>query len=182
MRLRPSLVFVLAVIFAPVRYPLLADEPAAPAASPATPAAAPAAVQPGHSSHGESFNEGPRQKAYLMAGMGRIDFPVTTKSPEAQAFFNQGVAQLHGFWYFESERSFRQVLSLDPDCAMAYWGMSMANVNNGKRAKDFIEKAVALKANVTPRERAWIEPWAAYCADKNDNADRRRTFIRGLET
>ncbi len=80
------------------------------------------APDPGHSHHGEAFDEGPRQQAYLMAGMPKIDFPVTTKSHEAQAFFNQGVGQLHGFWYFEAERSFRQVAAIDPDCAHGLLG------------------------------------------------------------
>ena len=74
---------------------------------------------PGHSAHGEVFDEGPRQAAYLMEGTGAVTFPMTTAAPEAQAFFNQGVGQLHGFWYFEAERSFRQVAKLDPNCAMA---------------------------------------------------------------
>ena len=67
-----------------------------------------AAVLAGHSAHGEAFNEGPRQQAYLMDGLGRVDFPVTTPVVMAQRFITQGVAQLHGFWYFEAERSFRQ--------------------------------------------------------------------------
>ena len=48
-------------------------------------------VLEGHSFHGEAFNEGPRQKAYLMKGMGRVRFPVTTDKQEAQLFFTQGV-------------------------------------------------------------------------------------------
>src|SRR5439155_21591668 len=96
---------------------------------------------PGHSYHGEAFNEGPRYHAYLMNGMAEINFPVTTKSHLAQKFFNQGVCQLHGFWYFEAERSFREVLLLDPKCAMAYWGMARANVQNEKRAAEFASKA-----------------------------------------
>ena len=43
----------------------------------------------------------------------------TSKVPEAQKFFNQGVGQLHGFWYYEAERSFRQVAGLDPDLTAA---------------------------------------------------------------
>ena len=97
----------------------------------------------GHSQHGEAFDEGPRQAAYQMAGLGTSPFPVTTESSQAQAFVTQGVAQLHGFWYWEAERSFRQAAALDPDCAMAYWGMAMANVNNEKRALAFIKSAVS---------------------------------------
>ena len=83
-------------------------------------AKADAAVPAGHSLHGEAFNEGPRQRAYLMGGTGHVHIAVTTRSADAQAFFDQGVGQLHGFWYFEAERSFRQVAAIDPDCAMAY--------------------------------------------------------------
>src|SRR5688572_15157597 len=41
-------------------------------------------LRAGHSSHGEAFNEGPRQAPYLMPGMPDIDFPITTASTEAQ--------------------------------------------------------------------------------------------------
>src|SRR5260370_21969779 len=91
---------------------------ASPSPNDSAPAAGPL---PGHSYHGEAFNEGPRYHAYLMKGMAEINFPVTTRSALAQKFFNQGVCQLHGFWYFEAERSFREVLLLDPKCALAYW-------------------------------------------------------------
>src|SRR5688500_14712053 len=92
-------------------------------------------IPAGHSMPGEAFNEARRQKAELMNGIGSVRFPITTSIALAQKFFNQGVAQLHGFWYFEAERSFRQVALLDPGCAMAYWGMAMANTQNSKRAK-----------------------------------------------
>src|ERR1700712_4547294 len=114
---------------------------------------------PGHSSHGETFDEGPRHAAYLMGTTGSVSFPITTASPDAQKFFNQGIGQLHGFWFLEAERSFRQAAALDPQCAMAYWGMAMANLNNGSRAKGFIAEAVKQKgqANLSPREVGWID-------------------------
>lgn len=110
-------------------------------------------VLAGHSYHGEAFDEGPRQEAYLMRGTGNVRFPVTTKSPLAQKFFNQGIGQLHGFWYFEAERSFRQVLMIDPQCVMAYWGMIMANKNNKKRADLFVKKMIALKEKLASKEK-----------------------------
>jgi peroxiredoxin len=135
----------------------------------------------GHSMHGEAFNEGPRQKAYLMGGTGKVHLPVTTISKEAQAFFDQGVGQLHGFWYFEAERSFRQVAALDPDCAMAYWGMALANVNNARRAKGFIQKAVEKKDKASPREQRWIKAYADYWLGKKDERERRQDLLRALE-
>lgn len=152
---------------------------AADAEKPATPA--------GHSMHGEVFNEGPRQRAYLMGNTGNVSLAVSTKSEEAQKFFNQGLGQLHGFWYFEAERSFRQAAALDANCAMAYWGMAMANRENGKRGRGFIAEAVKRKAGASPREIAWIEALNQYLAIGPDNKprddkDRRRQYMRALES
>ena len=144
-------------------------------------------VLAGHSYHGESFNEGPRQQAYLMTGLGRSRFSVSTDVVDAQKFFNQGVDQLHGFWYFEAERSFRQVVLLDPDCAMAFWGLSMANVNNEERAKEFIqqagEKAAIETREVTEREKLYIEALAALYDEKvADEKKRAGNFADKLES
>src|ERR1700733_12739673 len=111
-------------------------KPTAPAseANPAVPAA-------GHSVHGEAFNDGPRHTAYLMPGMGEVHFPATSKKPEVQAFIDQGIGQIHSFYYFEFERSFRQAAKVDPTCAIAYWGMAMSNINNSKRAQGFLNEA-----------------------------------------
>jgi peroxiredoxin len=140
---------------------------------------------PGHSAHGEAFNEGPRQAAVLIPGCAdAIKFSISTKKPDAQKFFTQGVGQLHGFWYYEAERSFRQVAAIDPDCAMAYWGMSMANVNNDKRAKAFIDKAAPLKSKATPREQKWISALEKLYPkdDKRDKKQRSLDCIADFET
>jgi peroxiredoxin len=139
-------------------------------------------VQPGHSYHGEVFNEGPRQKAYLMDKTGSVDFPITTKKRAAQDFFNQGVGQLHGFWYFEAERSFRQVAQIDPDCAMAYWGMAMANFENEKRAKPFMKKAVELAKDVSAREKMYVEALESYYLGKTtDKKKRQKQLVEDLD-
>ena len=136
----------------------------------------------GHSNHGEAFNEGPRQKAYLMGGTGNVTFPATCSKPIVQKFINQGLGQLHGFWFFEAERSFRQAAAIDPECAIAYWGMAMANINNDKRAKGFIALAVKRKDKVTERERMYIEAVDAYVkAGSKKNKDRSRAYAKALE-
>jgi peroxiredoxin len=163
---------------APVAAPVPA--PASPAPAPAPPAAP--EIRAGHSIHGEAFDEGPRQAAYLMGGTGKVRFPVTTKNPDAQRFFEQGVGQLHGFWYFEAERSFRQAAALDRDCAMAYWGMAMANVYNDGRARKLIKEAVGRKQHASPREAMWIDGLDEYYnGAEQDEAKRRRQHIRKLE-
>jgi len=67
----------------------------------------------------------PSLPAKLMTGQGTVHFPITTASPKAQQFFDQGVAQLHSFWAVEAERSFRQAAELDPDAPMPQWGIAM---------------------------------------------------------
>ena len=137
---------------------------------------------PGHSIHGEVFNEGPRQAAYLMGDTGTVSFPITSANPEAQAFFNQGIGQLHGFWYFEAERSFRQVAMLDPNCAMAYWGLAFANIENRTRGAKFIVKATEKKASASRREQLFIDGLAEYLKDdKRKDEERRKAYIRDLE-
>jgi peroxiredoxin/tetratricopeptide (TPR) repeat protein len=138
---------------------------AAPPAAASVPAPAPAASgedvdaeRPGHSRHGGEFDEGPRRAAHSMPGLSdQVHFPVAGLAADAQAFFDQGICQQHGFWYFEAERSFRQVALLQPDCALAYWGMAMANVDNVARAAGFAAMAVQRAAGLPERERLYVD-------------------------
>src|SRR4051812_33136622 len=56
-------------------------------------------------------------------GLGQSHIEITTKSPEAQMWFDQGLAALHCFWDYEALRAFEQAVRLDPNCAMCYWGL-----------------------------------------------------------
>ena len=146
-----------------------------------------ASVEEGHSLHGEVFNEGPRQAAYLMPGMGNVHFPVTCSDDLVQRFMDQGVAQLHGFWYYEAERSFRQAAVLDPDCAMTYWGMAMANTTNTERARKFIAEAVKRRDLATTKEQRFIDALDTYLREtdkdgkKIEKKTRMQQYIRDLE-
>lgn len=126
-------------------------------------------AQPGHSLHADAFNEGPRQAAYLMNGMGNVHWEISTKTPMAQRFFDQGIAQLHGFWYFEAERSFRQAAAFDPDCAILYWGMARANVENPSRSKGFSEQAMKKLEKATDKEKRLVEAWHNRVKDTKDD-------------
>lgn len=139
-------------------------------------------VEPGHSHQGESFNEGPRQAFDLIKGTGDVTIPIRTTWDQGQAYFDQGLGQLHGFWYFEAERSFRQIAAHDPDCAMAYWGMAMANTENPERAKGFIAKAKALSEKAGDQGKAYIEAQSKYLEGKPaDEKARREGMILDLE-
>src|SRR5215831_7206839 len=67
----------------------------------------------------------PTLPAKLLPGMGTVHMAITTTNPEAQQFFDQGLAQMHSFWAREAERSFRQAASLDPEAPMPQWGIAM---------------------------------------------------------
>lgn len=137
---------------------------------------------PGHSHVGEAFDEGPRVAAKAIPGTGKVRFPVTTAWDRGQEFFDQGIGQLHGFWYYEAERTFRQIAAEDPDCAMAYWGMAMANWENEKRARQFIEEAVARKENASRREVLYIEARANHLDGEPKDAKRRnQELVNDLE-
>ena len=135
----------------------------------------------GHSIHGETFNEGPRQAAVLMPGTGSIHFPLEHDNPNVQKFVEQGIGQLHGFWYFEAERSFRQAAMLDPECAIAYWGMAKANMGNEKRAKGFLAEAVARKEQANARDRILIEAADDYLNSSDKKPQKVKRYVAAME-
>src|SRR5687768_9212875 len=68
----------------------------------------------------------------LLDGLGDHRRPVTTASPEAQRYFDQGLALIYGFNHDAAIRSFDYALALDPSCAMCAWGKATAlgpNIN-----------------------------------------------------
>jgi tetratricopeptide (TPR) repeat protein len=94
--------------------------------------------------------------ARLADGYGAVHMPIATKSEEAQKFFDQGLALLHSFWFYEADRSFERAAQLDPECAMAQWGIAMAAVNE-KRRDEAIKRAKELAAKAGERERLYID-------------------------
>jgi hypothetical protein len=91
----------------------------------------------GHSQFGEAYDEGPREKPAKIAGIGSTHFPITTKNPEVQMWFDQGNTLLHSFWYYEAERAFRWASKLEPDNPMPYCGL-VRSVGGGARARAII--------------------------------------------
>src|SRR5207237_6973344 len=101
----------------------------------------------------------------LMPGIGNAHHKVSTNDPEAQAFFDQGLAFIYGFNHVEAEKSFRRAAELDPNLGMAYWGIAKALGTNynlpvdkerEKQAYDAIQKAAALAKSAPAKERDYI--------------------------
>ena len=113
-----------------------------------------------------------RAGAPLFEGMGDYHMSITTADPDAQRYFDQGMVLAFGFNHAESIRSFRAAQTLDPTCAMCFWGEALAtgpNINvtsNGKAimspgeradARAAVDQALALTDGLTPKERDWIQ-------------------------
>ncbi|HEY8379046.1 MAG TPA: hypothetical protein VIK91_21285, partial [Nannocystis sp.] len=64
--------------------------------------------------------------AQLFDDLGDHKRPISTRSEEAQAFFNQGLALLYAFNHDEAARSFARAVELDSTCAMCLWGVAYA--------------------------------------------------------
>jgi tetratricopeptide (TPR) repeat protein len=112
-------------------------------------------------------NHSPAAKpAVLFSDLAAYHFPITTRQPEAQKFFDQGLTLLYGFNHDEAARSFRRAAEIDPDAAMAYWGLALSigpNYNDtdvdAARAQstyDAVQKALQLAPKASAREQAYI--------------------------
>jgi len=119
------------------------------------------------------------------AGLGPLSRPVTTTSPEAQAYFDQGLQLLYAFTPPDAARSFREAQKRDADCAMCYFGEAWAwgpYLNGAMREADAprayaaIQKALELAPqHASPVEQAMIEAMAVRYEPAHD-ADRRRAL------
>ena len=111
----------------------------------------------------------------LFDGLGGFSRKVTTGSPEAQRYFDQGLAFMYAFNHDEAIRAFRRAGELDPKCAMAFWGVAIANgphINNPvvpeartKAAWTALGEAQLLAPGASPVERSLIQALAARYAD-----------------
>jgi tetratricopeptide (TPR) repeat protein len=107
--------------------------------------------------------------AKLLDNLGKTARKVSTSSPEAQAFFNQGLALAYGFNHDEAARSFARAVQLDPSCALCLWGAAYTlgpNYNipllpdRAQAAWEAITRAQGLLDEATPPERALISALA----------------------
>ena len=94
----------------------------------------------------------------LRVRIGVFHEAVTTSSPLAQKFYDQGQAYLHSYMWIEAARSFHEVLRLDRKLAMAYVGLSYAySPIDYAAAQDAVASAGTLTAGISSRETQRIE-------------------------
>src|SRR6202162_2507242 len=108
----------------------------------------------------------PEAPVRLIPGLGEVHHPVSTKNKEAQQFFDQGLKLVYGFNHDEARRSFMRAAELDPELAMAHWGVALTlgpNYNlpvdpeRERAGYDAVQRAIALKENASEPERAYID-------------------------
>lgn len=106
--------------------------------------------------------------------LGSYSRAISTKSPEAQRWFDRGLAWTYAYNHEEALRCFERATKADPDCAMAWWGLAYAagpNYNKQWAAFDALdlktslasacaatERAAALLGRASPVEQALIRP------------------------
>jgi tetratricopeptide (TPR) repeat protein len=115
--------------------------------------------------------------AVLLPGLGQHHHTISTKNPEAQRFFDQGLTLVFAFNHEEAARSFRRASELDPHSAMAFWGIALAlgpciNLDvdppHEKAAYEAAQKALLLAPSATERERSYIQALSKrYSSDPN---------------
>src|SRR5919204_4005375 len=141
---------------------------------------APASAQRQHGSGATNALE-------LHPGLGNYHHPITTKNPEAQTYFNQGLTLLYSFNHDEAGRYFRRAAELDPEAAMPYWGLALSigpnyndtavDENRAKATHEAVQKALERAPGASAREQDYIRALAKRYPSANPKSDWKRFHL-----
>src|SRR6185503_13197687 len=122
------------------------------------------------------------------AQVGTVHFP-TSCATTVESSVERGVAMLHSFWYEEAEKQFMQVKQVDPNCAIARWGVAMSRWHQLWNRPDEtvlaqgeteLKEAKSLRA--TPRERGYINALNSfYSHPGRPHAKRALAYSKAME-
>ncbi len=124
-----------------------------------------AATQQDHKMNKDQKDKNDPNPAVIIPGLGKYHHEVSTENKESQRFFDQGLILIYAFNHNEAIRSFKKAASLDPDLAMAYWGIAFAlgpNYNlpadneQRKLAYRSMRKAVKHSLHASQKEKDYI--------------------------
>jgi tetratricopeptide (TPR) repeat protein len=103
----------------------------------------------------------------VLQALGHHHFKITCKSEQAQRAFDRGLTLAYGFGHYAAEQEFRRAVSIDPTCAMGWWGVALVNgphinfplvpPDKAATAWEALTKAKALAHQVTPIEQGLID-------------------------
>jgi tetratricopeptide (TPR) repeat protein len=124
--------------------------------------AAPAAAQDAqHAAHGPAGGAG----VPLLEGLGSHHHPISSRSPLAQQYFDQGIRLAYAFNHQEAIRAFEEAARQDSSCAICWWGVAFGHGSNINLPMDSasavaayaaIRKAQQLAGGASEAERAYI--------------------------
>ena len=119
-------------------------------------------------------------------GMGDGGFPISTRNPRAQAWFDYGLKMFHAFYHDDARRAFDNAVAADPQCAMCLWGQALsrgavlnfdAEEADFKAALEMAKRAEGLARN--PREKLLTAALVRRYSRAQD-ADAERDFAADL--
>ncbi|HYJ14101.1 MAG TPA: hypothetical protein VE170_01345 [Candidatus Limnocylindria bacterium] len=123
----------------------------------------------------------PAKVSELHPGLGNYHHPITTKSAEAQSYFDQGLTLLYGFNHDEAARYFQRAAELDPEAAMPYWGIALAtgpnyndtavDDNRAKSTHAAVRQALQRAPKASARERDYIRALQKRYPSANPKSD-----------
>jgi tetratricopeptide (TPR) repeat protein len=118
-----------------------------------------------------------------MEGIGNSHIAIKA-TPEAQAWFDQGLTLLHDFWEYESQKAFQQGIRVDPNCAMCFWGLAQAegmrHSDTEVYGKKALAEAVRLKSHAGAADKLYIEAAQAETEAKDDDSKAAVPIYRKL--
>lgn len=111
----------------------------------------------------------------LYDNLGTYHMAITTRSPVAQRYFDQGLRLTYGFNHDEAIKSYREGIREDSTCAMCWWGVAYAlgpNINLPmdtaavRPAWEAVQQAAKYAPVASAKERAYVRALQArYAAD-----------------
>jgi tetratricopeptide (TPR) repeat protein len=126
----------------------------------------------------------------MYTGLGGVHHPVSTQNAQAQKYFDQGLALLYGFNHEEAAKAFSAAAKLDPNLAIAHWGVALVNGQNYnapefpellKIAKAELTTAQSISSKASPGEQALIGALAKRYDDSlGDAKSRERAYSEAM--
>ena len=116
----------------------------------------------------------------LFDDVGTLQHSITTTSPQAQQYFNQGLRFVYAFNHDEATRAFKEAARLDPNCAMAYWGIALTlgpnynlpvDAERDRAAYEALQKALELSSKSQPESEHISKRWRS--GTRAPDADRK---------
>jgi tetratricopeptide (TPR) repeat protein len=117
--------------------------------------------------------------------LGKVSFPISG-SPEAQSRFERALALMHHMMYVQAEKEFTALANLEPNLAMAHWGIAMTQLHPlwpGQPSEDALKKGLAAVQKAkslnppTKREQAYIAAAETFYKDWDTVGHRERIAL-----